>query len=109
MNRRLAAHDRWFYYSQESGYFVCAIDNPTAHPGFGGWHSKLNPDGCVTSEHPIVVIDGRTLLGTGMKATQNDNILCASSCQTAKEPFCSCACGGKNHGILHRAQEEDDD
>jgi|GEM_PF-3965133 len=106
-DRRQSAHDRWFFYAAETGQFICTIEHPTSHPGFRGWERKYNKDGCVVSEYPVVVLDGRTLWGSALHATQNDTIACSSSCITAKEPACSCACGGKNHGLASVVPQEE--
>jgi hypothetical protein len=100
-HRLTSPHDRWFFQDPESGDYVVTIENPTRHAGFLGWKAKLNKDGCVMSEHPVVAIRGRELWGYPMKATPTDTIICSESCENASGPECKCSCGGKNHGIHH--------
>ena len=101
MGRRESPHDRWFFYDEITGKYTKTIDHPTLHPGFQGWRSGYNRDGCVITEHPVVLWAGRMLEGRAMRATQKDSVICSTSCRKAIQPSCVCSCGGKNHGIDH--------
>jgi len=89
--------ERYFFVNDRTGK-TTTIDNPEAHPGFNG----------KVKGQPAVLLDGVLQFGRKMMATQNDSVRCTTSCKRATQPFCSCSCGGKNHGIHHKGPKADE-
>lgn len=104
--------DRWFFRNPDTGYITVMDGDPKLHPGWAGWGHDLNADGCVRQPrekhtYARIFFDGVEQWGRKMKATQNDAVICNRGCETAQEPDCVCSCGGRNHGIAHKGQEEE--
>jgi len=94
---------RWFFKTRKGT--VVVDGNPALHPNWVEYHRRYRPDGGVLKEYAVIEFDGVEVRGTKLRATQTDNIQCNTRCETAKNPKCSCQCGGKNHGIAYKEEE----
>ena len=100
----------WFFRNTivPHGRTVRVEGDPTAHPDWVRWGHDYRADGSVLRRYPIIRFYGREFRGTLLEATQKDGVICNRSCETAKNPKCTCQCGGKNHGIAHKIEAEKD-
>jgi hypothetical protein len=103
----MATTNRWFFRCPPSPTIITLDGDPRDHPGWVKWDRTYRPDGRVLCEYAIVVFHGKEYRGTYLRATQSDAIACNRNCETAKEPKCTCQCGGKNHGIAHKIEADE--
>jgi hypothetical protein len=103
------ATNRWFLRDKRTNRVITVEGWPGDHPEieYEGYDRDYHPDGRVKREERMFTYRGRKYTGKKGKATQSDAISCNRNCETAKNPECRCACGGKNHGIAHRVRDDD--
>jgi len=105
-------NDRWFFKNPNTGRVSTLEGNPTQHPSWVRWGHDLNSHGCVRQplekhRYAILFLDGVEQWGRLLVGTQKDGVICNRNCETAKNPKCTCQCGGKNHGIAHKIEAND--
>jgi hypothetical protein len=75
--------------------------NPSEAPNFTAWVGKGR------KRQAGILMDGELVwFDLAVDGTQKSSIKCTSSCRKAKGPYCTCSCGGKNHGIENRGMSE---
>ena len=104
----------WFFKNPNTGKTSRLDGDPRQHPGWARWGYDLNKDGCVRQprdkhRYAILVLDGVEQWGRLLVGTQSDAVICNRNCETAKGPNCTCQCGGKNHGISHKIEVQEED
>ena len=109
----MATINRWFFKNPNTGKVSTLEGDPRQHLGWVRWGYDLNRDGCVKQprekhRYAVVILDGVEQWGRLLKGTQKDSVICNRNCETAKEAKCTCQCGGKNHGISHKIEAEDE-
>ena len=104
-------NDRWFFKNPNTGRVSTLEGDPTQHPGWVRWGHDLNSHGCVRQprekhRYAVLFLDGVEQWGRLLVGTQRDGVICNRNCETAKNPRCTCQCGGKNHGISHKIEAD---